>query len=116
MPKLYQQFEAVAFLNGPDGAKSTDDDVRIGRVQKAKWRTEEYFRTAEDDDVEFVGEIDQNGLFTPASDAPNPNRDRSESNEGDAWVWASYEEDGTSYEARAYLLVMPARFVFPAIR
>lgn len=116
MPKAHQQFDAVAFTNGADGVKETADDVRIGRVNPVKWKLTEYFRTAKDDDVRFVGSINGSGLFTPADDAPNPNRDRTESNEGDVWVSASHEEEGTSYEARAFLLVMPARFVFPAIR
>ena len=36
-PKQYQQFEAMAFANGPDGKSDTDDDWPLGLVD-AKWR------------------------------------------------------------------------------
>ncbi len=106
MPKQFQQFEAVAFNRGPDGVEGTADDVEIGPVQ-ARWSIEEYFSSYFDDDKDFVGSIDQNGLFTPAGEEPNPKRHRSDSNTGDVWAVATYTPgDGTkSLKARAYLLV-----------
>ena len=40
-----------------------------------------------DDDTSFVGSIDaKTGLFTPASDGPNPKRKSMRNNYGDVWV------------------------------
>ena len=116
MPKVHQQFDAIAFANGPDGQKATDDDVRIGPVDPVEWKMTEYSRTSTDDDLRYVGKLDESGLFTPAGDGPNPQRHMSDSNVGDMWVWASYKEDGNKHEARAFLLVVPPRFIFPPIR
>src|SRR5262249_1802771 len=40
-PKQFQQFEAVAFANGPDGKPDTKDDIDLGLVDPA-WSIEEY--------------------------------------------------------------------------
>ena len=53
-PKQLQQFDAVAYYNGPDGKSDTDDDLEIGRVN-ATWSLEEYGVTYDDDDIKFVG-------------------------------------------------------------
>ncbi len=53
-PKQLQQFDAIAYYNGPDGKPDTDDDLEIGRVN-ATWALEEYGVTYDDDDVKFVG-------------------------------------------------------------
>jgi quinohemoprotein amine dehydrogenase len=39
-PKQFQQFEAVAFANGPDGKPDTKDDVNLGLVDPS-WSIEE---------------------------------------------------------------------------
>ena len=111
-PKQYQQFEAVGYLDGPDGESGTSDDVAIGSVD-VSWSLEEYAATFEDDDVEFVGAIDRRGLFTPAIDGPNPERrdpngSNVRNNVGDVWVVATYTDPGSSVarlRARAHLLV-----------
>jgi len=106
-PKQLQQFDAMAYDNGPDGKPDTDDDLEIGRV-KATWGLEEYGVTYDDDDVKFVGAVDQNGLFTPAVDGPNPNRSHNRNNVGDIWVVASYQpadEHARPLKARAHLIV-----------
>ena len=89
-PKQLQQFDAIAYYNGPDGKPDTDDDLEIGRVN-ATWGLEEYGVTYDDDDVKFVGSVDQTGLFTPNLDGPNPARSSSRNNVGDVWVVASYQ-------------------------
>ena len=43
---------------GPTAKPDTDDDLEIGRVN-ATWSLEEYGVTYDDDDVKFVGAIDQ---------------------------------------------------------
>ena len=108
-PKQYQQFEAVAYSNGPDGKPDTKDDLNLG-VVNARWNLEEYTATFGDDDKEFVGTIDATGLFTPNVDGPNPKRKHGTNNFGDVWVVATFTPDGGTtpakpIRARAHLLV-----------
>ena len=112
-PKQLQQFEAVAYFNGRDGKPDTDDDLEIGRVN-AKWSIEEYGVTYDDDDIKFVGAIDQTGLFTPNEDGPNPKRSSSRNNVGDVWVVASYQPPDKAarpLKARAQLVVTVPLYV-----
>ncbi len=104
--KKFVQFEARAFSRGPDGVEGTEDDIEIGPV-KATWGLEELHSDYGDNDLQYVGRIDQNGLFTPAEEGPNPERHRSAENVGDVWVAASYTPDGETkpLKSRAYLLV-----------
>lgn len=108
-PKQLQQFEAVGTHNGPDGKPGTDDDLNLGLVD-VKWSLEEYTATFGDDDVQFVGAIDANGLFTPAVDGPNPKRTGNRNNVGDVWVVAELtggnaRDTSKPVRARAHLLV-----------
>ena len=116
-PKIFQQFEVSGYTNGADGKKGTADDVHLGRVTPVKWNVEEYVKRMNDDDIKFVGTLDDAGLFTPALDGPNPQRHMSEGNVGDVWVEAWYRPEGAKRPmgARAHLLVMPPRFLFPRI-
>ena len=88
-PKQFVRFEAMGILNGPDGRPETDDDIEIGALP-VTWSLEEYGVTYKDDDTQYVGTIDQTGLFTPAVDGPNTQRRGSRNNIGDVWVVASY--------------------------
>ncbi|MCY3704442.1 MAG: quinohemoprotein amine dehydrogenase subunit alpha [Gammaproteobacteria bacterium] len=116
-PKGYQQFEAVAFDDGPDGRPSSDDDLELGPVE-VDWSLEEYAATFDDNDIEFVGSIDQTGLFVPAADGPNPDRDRNRNNVGDVWVVATLAQDDNGdrpLRARAHLVVtVPLYLLFDA--
>jgi quinohemoprotein amine dehydrogenase len=104
-PKMFQQFEAVAYHNGRDNRPGTDDDVRLGRVE-VSWSIEEYPVTNDDDDIHFIGAIDAGGLFTPALDGPNPARSGHRNNIGDAYVIATYSPAGSApLRGRAHLLV-----------
>ena len=116
-PKIFQQYEVVGYANGPDNAKGTDDDVKLGRIGPVKWNLEEYVKRPNDDDVRYVGAVDQTGLFHPNEDGPNPKRHLMEGNVGDVWVEAWYTPEGAKRPmgARAHLLVMPAKFIFPPI-
>ena len=66
-PKQLQQFDAIAYWNGPDGKSGTDDDIEIGRI-KPKWSLEEYGVTNDDDDVMLLfgpietGEVGDGGF------------------------------------------------------
>ena len=86
-PKQLQQFEAIGVSNGPDGKPGTADDLELGIVP-VKWSLEEFTATFGDDDVQYVGSVDERGLFTPNVDGPNPKRSGNRNNIGDVWVVA----------------------------
>jgi quinohemoprotein amine dehydrogenase len=112
-PKQLQQFDAIAYYNGPDGKPDTDDDLEIGRVN-ATWSLEEYGVTYDDDDIKFVGTLDQTGLFTPNLDGPNSARSANRNNVGDVWVVATYQPpDKTArpLRARSQLIVTVPLYV-----
>jgi quinohemoprotein amine dehydrogenase len=108
--KQFAQFQAIGYSNGPDGVPNTKDDISLGPV-KSKWSLEEFYSTPADDDVKYVGTINQAGLFTPALEGPNPVRKKQSNNYptenwGDVWVDALYDTaDGKSLKARSYLVV-----------
>jgi quinohemoprotein amine dehydrogenase len=109
-PKEYAQFEAVAYAAGPDGKPDTDDDVRLGPVP-VRWALEEFVSTPNDDDIKYVGSLDDAGLFTPNVAGPNPERKKQANNfavdnYGDVWVVATYKApDGGDLKAKSYLVV-----------
>ena len=49
-PKQFQQFEAIAYHNGPDGKPDTDDDLEPRPRRPSSGRIEEYTATFGDDD------------------------------------------------------------------
>ena len=98
------QFEARAYNRGPDGIQGNGDDLEVG-VVKPKWAIEELYSSYEDKDREFVGTIDQNGMFTPTTEGPNPKRYRSAENTGEVYVTAEYKDGSKEMKARSYLLV-----------
>jgi quinohemoprotein amine dehydrogenase len=104
--KQYVQFEAHAFNRGADGVTGTADDLDLGPVKTA-WTVQELPNAYDDKDHKYVGTIDQNGLFTPNVEGPNPERARSAENSGDVWVEAEYTPSAgaSPLKARAYLLV-----------
>jgi len=116
-PKQVQQFEAIAFHNGPDGQANTKDDWNLGLVSGATWAMEEYAATFGDDDLKFVGALDvSSGLFTPNLDGPNPARTGERNNIGDVWVVASVAADpargiAAPIRARGHLVVAPPVYV-----
>ena len=104
-PKGYAQFEAVAYSDGPDGKPETGDDLELGYVD-VMWSMEEYSAVFDDDDLEFVGSLDENGLFMPARDGPNPDRSGERNNVGDVWVVGTWSgPDGEELRGRAHLIV-----------
>ena len=109
-PKEFAQYDVKAFAAGPDGKAHTADDLDLGPVV-AQWSLEEFYSTPEDDDIQFVGKVDDSGLFTPSVEGPNPARKKQANNfpvdnYGDVWVAASYKTpDGTTFKAKSYLVV-----------
>lgn len=104
-PKGYAQFSATAFADGPDDKPETDDDLNLGQAD-VTWSLEEYAAVFDDDDLNYVGTLDANGLFEPAVDGPNPRRSGQRNNVGDVWVVAAYQgPDGAEVRGRAHLVV-----------
>jgi quinohemoprotein amine dehydrogenase len=69
---------------------------------------EEFVASYGDDDTEFVGSVDaKTGLFTPASDGPDPKRKSMRNNYGDVWVTGTYE----GLKGRSYLVVAVPQYV-----
>jgi quinohemoprotein amine dehydrogenase len=109
--KQYAQFEAIAYAAGPDGKSETADDIPLGPIP-AHWSMSEFLSTPEDDDVKFVGTVNQTtGMFTPNIEGPNPERKRQANNFatdnwGDVWIDAEYTAPGGKVmKARSYLVV-----------
>jgi len=111
-PKVNQQFEAFGFTKGPDGKP-----VNLGRVGPLTWDVAERISRISDDDVLYVGKVNPYGTFIANTDGPNPERIHSESNVGDVWVEAWYRPDPSKppMGARAFMLLMPPKFVFMPI-
>ena len=110
-PKMSAQFEAWAYSNGADGKPDSPDDIDLGVVD-ASWTMEEYAATYNDDDITFVGTLNEGtGHFTPNVEGPNPARSGSRNNVGDVWVVAKYPGEAVggkpapTLRARAHLLV-----------
>jgi quinohemoprotein amine dehydrogenase len=108
-PNRPEQFEARGVSYGADGKPGTPDDLDLGPLT-ARWSLEEYAATFRDDDIQFVGELAQSGLFTPNVEGPNPKRSGNRNNIGDVWVVATYNAtaaDGSvkPLKGRAHLLV-----------
>jgi quinohemoprotein amine dehydrogenase len=108
--KQFAQFEAIAYASGADGVPQTADDIPLGPVS-ARWSIEEFVSTPNDDDIKFVGSINDSGLFTPNVEGPNPERQKQANNYptnnwGDVWVSATYGPPGAAaMKARSYLVV-----------
>jgi quinohemoprotein amine dehydrogenase len=113
--KQYTQLEAIAYAAGPDGKKNTDDDVPLGPVA-ARWSLEEFYSTPDDDDINYVGTVNDSGLFTPSIEGPNPARKKQSNNFGtnnwgDVWVDAAYDVAGATFKAKSYLVVTIPQYV-----
>ncbi len=110
-PKGYVQFEAIAWHNGPDGKPNTADDIALGPVP-VQWSIEEFAARHNDDDKDYVGTVNDNGLFTPANEGPNPKRRFSTDNYGDVWIVATYPNPGGEpFLAKQYLVVTVPLYV-----
>jgi quinohemoprotein amine dehydrogenase len=113
--KQYTQLEAIAYAAGPDGKKNTDDDVPLGPVN-ARWSLEEFYSTPDDDDINYVGTVNDSGLFTPNIEGPNPARKKQSNNFGtnnwgDVWVDAAFDAGGATFKAKSYLVVTIPQYI-----
>jgi quinohemoprotein amine dehydrogenase len=116
LPPVPAQFEAVAYLNGPDGEAGTDDDQRIG-VMPATWSVDNFNEVAAGmEDTKYAGSITAGGLFEPAAAGLNPERPFSTNNAGDLLVKAAVDDGGTRVEGTGHLIVTVQRWIDPPIR
>jgi quinohemoprotein amine dehydrogenase len=113
-PRGYEQLEVVAYQRGADGKLHTGDDIELGPIA-ANWSMEEFYASFGDDDKEFVGSLNNNGLFTPNIDGPNPQRKFSRNNYGDVWIVATAKDekdkDGKPLVGKAYLVVAVPTYI-----
>lgn len=116
IPKAPAQFEAMGWLNGPDGQPATGDDIALGAFP-AQWRTDNFNDEAvRMQDAKYAGQIDDRGLFTPAAAGPNPERPMSTNNAGNLKVIATVDAGGEPLTAEAHLYATVQRFVDSPIR
>jgi len=113
-PRGYQQLEVMAYQRGADDKPRTGDDVELGPID-VNWSVEEFYASFGDDDKEFVGTLDNHGLFTPNIDGPNPQRKFSRNNYGDVWIVATAktekDKDGKPLSGRSYLVVAVPTYI-----
>ncbi|MBV0892795.1 quinohemoprotein amine dehydrogenase subunit alpha [Paracoccus sp. Z118] len=111
IPKQPAQFEAIGWMNGPDGTPETEDDIRVG-VMEAEWRTENFDEEAERmQDTEYAGVIQANGLFEPGGAGPNLERPMMANNVGNLNVIATVTDGDQTHEAKAHLYATVQRFI-----
>ncbi|QFQ89535.1 quinohemoprotein amine dehydrogenase subunit alpha (plasmid) [Paracoccus kondratievae] len=116
IPKVPAQFEALGWLNGPDGQPDTGDDIPLGAFP-ASWATVDFDAEAEKmQDAKFAGSISDTGLFTPADAGPNPERPMQTNNAGNLKVIATVETETGPLSAEAHLYATVQRFVDAPIR
>lgn len=113
-PKGYAQLEAVGFQRGEDGKPHSSDDIDLGPLE-VTWSVEEFYSVFGDDDKEFVGTLNGNGLFTPSLDGPNPQRKFSRNNYGNVWAVATAknekDKDGKPLVGKSYLVVSVPTYI-----
>lgn len=104
----YAQFDAIGYDNGLDGKPYTNDDVALGPID-VTWKMEEFQTVYYDDDVNYVGKLSENALFTPAIDGPNPARKWGRNNYGEVWVVATAKSEkdalGRPLTAKSFMIV-----------
>ncbi|WP_413873175.1 quinohemoprotein amine dehydrogenase subunit alpha [Albidovulum sp.] len=109
-------FDAIGWLNGPDGQPETDDDIRIGAVA-ADWSVDNFDEAAAAaEDAKFAGQIGPSGIFDPAGAGPNPERVMSTNNAGNLSVIATVKDGDRTLEGRGHLYATVQRFVDTPIR
>lgn len=116
IPAVTAQYEALGYMNGPDGKPGTADDIRIG-VMPAAWSTENRDEMATYmEDAKFAGQISATGRFTPGFAGPNPARKFSGGNAGDLLVVANVKDGAATVTGKGRLIVTVQRWNNPPIR
>lgn len=116
IPRQPAVFDAVGWLNGPDGVAGTEDDIRIG-VVRAEWSSDNFDEiAAANEDARFAGRIGDTGIFEPAEAGPNPERVMSTNNAGHLSITAKVQDGERTLEGKAELYATVQRFVDTPIR
>jgi quinohemoprotein amine dehydrogenase len=104
-PRGYQVFEAIGYLNGPDGKRHSDDDIELGPVD-VTWSMKIFYES--DGRTDAIGMVTPTGLFVPAANSPK--------NNFDVWVIAEArtdkDQDGQPLVGKGYLVVTVPFYVF----
>ncbi|MEQ1946226.1 MAG: quinohemoprotein amine dehydrogenase subunit alpha [Bryobacteraceae bacterium] len=102
----YQQYEVIGYHRGPDGRRHTADDLELGPVD-ATWSIEIFYEP-EGHRTDHVGEISENGFFTP--------NEKSANNNFDLWVIAKAKNEtdaeGEPLVGKGYLVLTVPSYVF----
>jgi quinohemoprotein amine dehydrogenase len=115
-PPVTSQFEAVGYMNGPDGKSGTADDIRIG-VMKATFTAKPFDEeAAKMDDVKFAGTLSGGGLFMPNTAGPDPERKYSTNNAGNLYIVATVKDGDHDVTGSAHLITTVQRWNLPPIR
>ena len=106
-PKGYMQFEAIGYQRGPDGKLHTEDDLELGPVA-VTWSLEIFHAPRGASGAEQVGNVNAEGLFTPAPMNPKANFD--------VWISATAKDaisavSGKPLVGKAFLVVTPPTYV-----
>ena len=112
------QFDAVGYLNGPDGIPGTPDDIRVG-VFPAAWALEPYDEVAKRrEDEKYAGKITPNGLFVAPPGGSDRTRPHGVLNpSGDLSVRATTDDSGRSLSGLGHVVVSASPlYVNPPIR
>ena len=88
------QFQALGYSNGADGKAGTGDDLSVGPLEGVQWSVKEFVNAPGDDEIKWIGSLDQQGYFTPAIDGPNPQRPMATNNAGAVTVVGKYQPPG----------------------
>lgn len=116
IPSQPAVFDAIGWLNGPDGQPETADDIRIGALA-AEWTVDNFdAAAAAAEDAKFAGQIGPSGIFEPAGAGPNPERVMSTNNAGNLSVIATVKDGDRTLEGRGHLYATVQRFVDTPIR
>ncbi len=115
-PPVSAQFEAIAYIDGPDGKPGTDDDIRLGRIS-AQWSVENSTERAKAaNDVKFAGVMQPDGQFIPAQAGPNPARANHGNNIGNLSVVATVEDGQRLIKSSGHLIVTVQSWKKPPLR
>ena len=116
VPAVKVQFEAQAYSNGPDLVENTEDDELIG-VFPASWSKANFDAIAESlQDASFAGDIDQQGLFSPAPAGINSERYIPTNNTGVLAIIGEVNDGARTVRGQSRLVVTVQRFIDPPIR
>ncbi|WP_019120295.1 quinohemoprotein amine dehydrogenase subunit alpha [Brevibacillus massiliensis] len=103
MNKVSTQFVAYGMSKGKDGKQGTDDDLTLDAVD-AEWSLAAYPEGANSQYLQYLGTLEQDGLYTPKAEGINPAREYTQENVGSATVVAKAAVDGKVFSAQAHLV------------